>query len=72
MVLNAADKKFLKAMIPHHEAAVKMAAAVIKEGVNPRVDTMARAIRDGQTKEIETMKGWLEAAGEKADGSMKM
>lgn len=70
MPLNAADKKFLKEMVPHHKMAVKMADAVIMEGSDMRVYALARAIRDGQAKEIEKMEGWLKEIGEKPNGSM--
>lgn len=70
MPLNAADKKFLKEMVPHHKMAVKMADTVIKEGSDMRVDALARAISDGQAKEIEKMEGWLKEVGEKPYGSM--
>jgi len=69
-MLNAADKKFLKEMIPHHKMAVKMAQTVIKEGLDIRVDTLARAIRDGQAKEIDKMEAWLKEVGEKPNDSM--
>lgn len=71
MALNAADKTFLKNMIPHHQNAVKMAEKVIKEGQDARVKELAKKIRDGQTKEIEEMKEWLTEAGESLKGSMK-
>lgn len=70
MPLNAADKKFLKEMVPHHKMAVKMADTVIKEGADMRVYALARAIRDGQAKEITQMEGWLKEVGEKPNGSM--
>lgn len=47
-----------------------MADTVIKEGSDIRVDALARAIRDGQAKEIEKMEGWLKEVGEKPYGSM--
>lgn len=70
MPLNAADKKFLKEMVPHHKMAVKMAEVVIKEGSDMRVYALARKIRDGQAKEITEMTSWLTEVGEKPNGSM--
>jgi uncharacterized protein (DUF305 family) len=70
MTLNAADKKFLKEMVPHHKMAVTMANRVITDGQDMRVDALARAIRDGQTKEIAQMTAWLAEVGEKPNGRM--
>ncbi len=71
MPLNGADVKFLKGMIPHHKMAIEMAEIVIEFGADLRVDGLARAIRDGQTKEITQMEGFLKEVGENPNDSME-
>lgn len=56
---NDADAEFVKAMIPHHQAAVKMAREVLKNGKNPDVKKLAKGIFNGQQDEIELMRKWL-------------
>ncbi len=53
------DKAFLTEMIVHHEGAVVMAEAVLKNSKQPELITLANDIISAQTKEIEMMKGWL-------------
>lgn len=55
----AFDKMWLTMMIEHHEGAIEMAERVLKTTTNPQVEEMAKAIVDGQQKEIATMKGLL-------------
>lgn len=52
------DRAFLSEMIVHHQGAVEMAQAVLKDGKHPELQEMARAIIDAQTKEIAQMKLW--------------
>lgn len=47
-------------MIPHHEAAVKMATDEILGGKDPEIRALAKGIFAGQRKEIALMKKWLE------------
>jgi uncharacterized protein (DUF305 family) len=54
-----ASKLFLTQMIAHHEGAITMAQAEIKDGQYPAAVEMARAIVTAQQKEIDTMKGIL-------------
>jgi uncharacterized protein (DUF305 family) len=61
-----ADRIFLRLMIPHHEAAVPMAAAVMERSDRPEVENLAEAIADSQQAEIERMKEMLEARGAEA------
>lgn len=56
-VTEPGDKKFLKAMIPHHEAAVAMVAKA--DLTDPRVKALAAGIKSTQTGEITKMRAWL-------------
>ena len=58
-----ADKLFLQLMIPHHEAALPMAEAVLEETDRPEVERLAGAIAASQRGEIEMMKGLLNQRG---------
>ncbi len=65
-----AEKLFLQLMIPHHQAAVPMAEAVLDETDRPEVRQLAGAIVASQKAEIEVMRGMLEERGVKsAEGS---
>lgn len=55
----AFDKMWLTMMIEHHEGAIEMAEGALETTTNPEVEEMAKAIVDGQKKEIATMKGLL-------------
>jgi uncharacterized protein (DUF305 family) len=47
-------------MIPHHQQAVEMSDMLLaKEGIDPRVVSLAEQIKAAQAPEIETMRGWL-------------
>jgi uncharacterized protein (DUF305 family) len=47
-------------MIPHHEQAVEMSDMVLtKQGIDPRVVSLADAIKAAQGPEIEQMQSWL-------------
>lgn len=52
------DKTFLEEMIVHHQGAVVMAEAVLKNSKRPELIKLANDIISAQTKEIETMKDW--------------
>lgn len=58
---NAADAKFVRDMIPHHEAAVEMASRYVKAGQDPEILQMANAIITGQRDEIARFRAWLSA-----------
>ncbi|MGI9050478.1 MAG: DUF305 domain-containing protein [Rubrobacteraceae bacterium] len=58
-----ADVKFLQLMIPHHEAAIPMAEAVLKRADRPEVKRLAGAIATSQKAEIKTMKDMLRERG---------
>jgi uncharacterized protein (DUF305 family) len=55
------DKRFLAAMVPHHEGAVTMAQDALKNSKRPEIQTMAAAILASQTKEIKQMQAWQQA-----------
>jgi uncharacterized protein (DUF305 family) len=58
-----ADVLFLQLMIPHHEAALPMAEAVLERTDRPEVERLAGAIVASQQAEIELMKGLLQRRG---------
>ena len=60
------DKMFFRLMIPHHQAAVPMAEAVIEETDRPEVENLARAIAATQPGEVELMKEMLKERGAEA------
>jgi uncharacterized protein (DUF305 family) len=59
-----ADARFLRLMIPHHEAAIPMAEAVLGETERPEVEQLAGAIAASQEVEIQTMQAMLRQMGE--------
>ena len=52
----AFDSAWAKAMIAHHEGAIEMAEAVLADGKNPEILTLAQAIISAQESEIETLR----------------
>lgn len=67
---NAADEMFVTMMIPHHQQAIEMADQILsKDGIDPRVVTLAEQIKAAQGPEIQTMKGWLQDWGVPYDDS---
>lgn len=52
------DKAFLSEMIMHHEGAVAMAEAALKNAKHDELKQMANAIISAQTAEITQMKDW--------------
>ncbi|MBC7660231.1 MAG: DUF305 domain-containing protein [Chitinophagaceae bacterium] len=55
------EKDFVMMMIPHHQSAVDMATAYLREGKDPELVMMAKKIIVDQNKEIASMKAWLSA-----------
>lgn len=53
------DKDYVTMMIPHHEAAVKMAKEQIANGKNEALKKMAQTMVEEQTQEIDVLKKWL-------------
>ena len=56
-----ADIDFVRAMIPHHQAAVDMAKLVIVHGKDTEIRALAEEIIASQEKEIDLMEAWLKA-----------
>jgi uncharacterized protein (DUF305 family) len=52
------DIAFIEMMIPHHEGAIDMANDLLREGENPDLQNMARAIVSSQAAEIKMMRDW--------------
>jgi uncharacterized protein (DUF305 family) len=55
------DLRFLNAMIPHHEGALKMAQDVLSKSKRPEIMQLAENIISSQQKEIDQMKQWRQA-----------
>jgi uncharacterized protein (DUF305 family) len=61
---NDADVMFAQHMIPHHRQAVEMSDVVLaKQGVDPRITELAKAIKAAQDPEIKQMQDWLNQWG---------
>jgi uncharacterized protein (DUF305 family) len=58
-----AEALFLQLMVPHHEAAVPMAQAVLEETDRKEVERLAGSIMASQQAEIELMRGLLQRRG---------
>ena len=61
------DKAFLSGMIPHHEAAVDMAKAVLQKGDDSYVKGWAQSVIKDQEAEIAQMRKMLGAMGGQDD-----
>ncbi len=57
-IANNIDRHFIEQMIPHHEGAVAMAKLALERSKRTEIKTLATAIINGQTKEIQDMTGW--------------
>jgi uncharacterized protein (DUF305 family) len=61
---NDADVAFAQGMIPHHRQAIEMSDMLLgKQGIDPRVITLANEIKAAQGPEIDLMTGWLSQWG---------
>ena len=58
-----AEKRFLRLMIPHHQASIPMAEAILEETDQPEVRQLAEAIAVSQKGEIEVMRDLLKERG---------
>lgn len=57
---NDADVTFAQGMVPHHRQAIEMSDMLLaKQGIDPRVVTLANEIKAAQGPEIEQLEGWL-------------
>lgn len=64
---NDVDVEFAQMMVPHHQQAVEMSEMLLgKQGIDPRITSLAVQIKDAQGPEIEQMRSWLAAWGEEA------
>ncbi|MHB1086971.1 MAG: DUF305 domain-containing protein, partial [Minisyncoccota bacterium] len=55
------DREFIEQMIPHHEMAVMMAQMLQASTERAEMKQLASNIMTSQTREIEMMRGWLNA-----------
>ena len=62
---NVADVEFAQGMIAHHEQAIEMSEIALDPtvGASAEVVDLATRIRGAQAPEVDTMTGWLTAAG---------
>lgn len=60
-VANTIDKHFIEQMIPHHGGAIAMANLALQKAKQPEIKTLAAAIIEAQTTEIQSMNGWYQA-----------
>lgn len=57
---GSVDKQFAQMMIPHHQSAIDMSKAYIKQGAHEeQLKTMAKNIIASQQKEIAELKAWV-------------
>lgn len=68
----AADVRFMRRMIPHHEQALEMAALVGDRTGSEDLRRLARRIEISQRDEIALMERWLEERGEKTPDDEEM
>jgi hypothetical protein len=52
------DQMFIDMMVPHHQGAIRMARIELAEGNDSRLQEIATAIIDAQSREIEGMNEW--------------
>ncbi len=52
------DRAFIDMMIPHHQSAILMARVELAEGEDEEAKSLATAIIDAQSREIEEMNQW--------------
>jgi len=58
-----ADEQFLRLMIPHHQAALTMAEAVLERSDRPEVRRLAQKVATSQQAEIRGMQALIERKG---------
>lgn len=58
---DAFDRAFIQGMIVHHESAVEMAQQALQNAKHTEIKQMAQEIIDAQTREITTMRDWLQS-----------
>lgn len=68
---NDFDVRFAREMIPHHQQAIEMSDMLLaKQGIDPRVVSLANHIKSDQGAEIDQMQSWLRDWGVTTSGSM--
>src|SRR5690606_3491348 len=60
---NAADRQFVRHMIPHHYQAILMSRLAPQRAADPRLKSLAERIRVEQGVEIDSMRGWQSREG---------
>lgn len=59
------DGVYIEGMIAHHQAALAMAEAALRESRDPEVRRMARAAIDARTREISELRAWRPQSAER-------
>ena len=54
------NNRFIEGMIPHHQAAIKMAEVLLKYSNDAELRSMSQAVVREQTREITQMQNWLD------------
>jgi uncharacterized protein (DUF305 family) len=52
------DRRFIDAMIPHHQGAIRMAHVMLADTDDAELEKLGKAIIDAQSEEIEEMNAW--------------
>lgn len=52
------DLQFIDAMVAHHQAAIDMSLPADSNAMRPELEEFARKVVEGQSREVEMMKGW--------------
>lgn len=52
------DRAFIDMMVPHHQAAIRMARVELAKGRNPQLKRLAQAVVDAQAREIREMNAY--------------
>lgn len=60
---NAADVRFVRMMIPHHQQAIQMAGLAPQRAGSAGVIAVAERIRGTQQPEVDVLTGWLRDRG---------
>lgn len=55
------DRRFINAMIPHHQGAIDMANDALQKSKRPDIQKLSKAIVTSQQAEIDQMKQWRKA-----------
>ena len=68
--LSAADVSFMQGMIMHHSQAVEMTALIPSHTENPQVRALGARISSSQQDEMQFMRRWLVARGQRVSMAM--